>query len=224
MNAMPGDESVKRLSRRKFLGYAGGIAGAGMLISSCKKDDDDIITDTSAIDLGSNDKGLTNLMFVSQQVEADFYAAVMATPFSGMDGREKELIEDIYNHEIAQREYLRNYLQGDGTVVTTDFSSVTFSNRANVLSNAELIENLVVALFNEIGRLYAFSDNAALVAKLASVEARHAATISNMATKGSFFGSVEANGSEPGMLPSNAVIALNKFLVTKVAGNNLPNK
>ena len=53
MNVTPEYETNKNYSRRKFLGYAGGIAGAGLLIASCtKEEEDDIIRageDTEAI-------------------------------------------------------------------------------------------------------------------------------------------------------------------------------
>lgn len=221
MNVIPGAE--KGFSRRKFLGYAGGIAGAGLLISSCKKKDD-VVTEPGAADLGVNDDGLLNLLFVIQQVEADYYAQILATPYTGMTDEEKMLLTDMKNHEIAHRELLRNYLKGRSTEVSTDFSSVDFSNIASVLNVAAQIEDLSTQTGNSIAHLLAFSDNAALILKITSVEARHAGTVSNMKSKGAFFNPVDVTGAEPGMLPSNAIITLNKFLSTKVAGNNLPNK
>lgn len=224
-NVMPDleNENSSGVSRRRFLGYAGGLAGAGMLIASCKKDDPIATPTSGTIDLGVNDKGLINLMFVSQQVEAGFYTEMMKRSFAGMEDFERALFDDILQHEIAHREFLRNYLQGEGTVVETDFSSIGFGNRATVLEHAELIENLVVASFNEISRLLVFPDNIAMVVKLSSLEARHASTISHLRSFGSFFGPVDVTGSEPGMLPSNSIATLNRFLVTKVSGNNLPN-
>lgn len=224
MNIMPEQENTGNVSRRKFLGYAGGVAGAGLLLNACKKEDEDIITDPTAIDLGSNDKGLTNLLFVAQQIEVDFYEQVLATTYTNMSSYEWELLTEIHKQEIAQREFLRNYLKGEVTVVTTDFSTINFSNRANVLNNAILIEDLVTATFNEAARLYSFSDTAEIIVKMGSVEARHAATLGNLSSEGYFFGPVDIIGSEPGSLPSNTVIALNKFLQTKVSGNNLPNQ
>lgn len=223
MNATQEQETGKNLSRRKFLGYAGGIAGAGLLISSCKKEDDDVVPEPGAIDLGTNDDGLTNLMFVSQQIETDLYSKILTEGSLNMTDRNEVLMTDIYQQEVTHREFLRNYLKGRGTIVETDFSSINFSSPGDILSNLLLIENTIAGLFAEIGRLYAFSDNAAIVAKLASVEARHAATISNMMNKGDFFGPVDEAGLEPGILPSNAVITFNKYLATKVTGNNLPN-
>lgn len=213
----------KGVSRRKFLGYAGGLAGAGMLIASCKKEDDPVTSD-GAIDLGTNDNGLLNLMFVMQQIEAAFYEQVLNNKFTGISTQQEEYFKEMLDHEIGHRELLRNYLQGKGTVVQTDFSSVTFSSRLSTLENAELIENLGVAMLNEAGRLFVAGEHVALAGKMASLEARHAATVSNMISKGNFFGPVDVTGAEQGSLPSNTVTTINRFLATKVSGNNLPNK
>jgi len=212
------------VSRRRFLGYAGGLAGAGLLIASCKKEDPDVIPEPGAADLGINDQGLMNLLFVAQQVEAAIYTQAVLTPYSGMKEYEKLWLTDMRDQEIAHREFLRNYLKGQGTAVETDLSIIDFGSRASVLENLEVIENLVVATFNEVGRLLVFTDNLEIIVKMASLEARHAATISNLRNEGSFFGPVDVTGSEPGSLPSNSVTILNRFLATKVSGNNLPNK
>jgi len=223
-NVMP-EETVKAdgVSRRRFLGYAGGLAGAGLLIGSCKKEDS-TPTEPGTTDLGINDNGLLNLMFVTQQIEAAFYQQLVTMPYGGISAEESKLFADMLDHEIAHREYLRNYLKGNGTVIATDFSIIDFSARSKVLEHAELIENLVVASFNEIARLMVSAEHAGMVIKMASLEARHAGTVSNMRTKGSYFGTVDVTGSEQGMLPSNCITIINRFLSTKVSGNNLPNK
>lgn len=213
----------KGVSRRKFLGYAGGLAGAGMLIASCKKEDDPVTSD-GAIDLGTNDEGLLNLLFVLQQVEAALYDTVLKNKYTGMTAEEEAYFKEMHDHEIAHRELLRNYLKGKGTVITTDFSRVKFSVRSSVLENIELIENLVVATLNEAGRLFIAGEHVSIAGKMASLEARHAATVSNMISMGNFFGTVDVTGAEQGSLPSNTVTTINNFLATKVSGNNLPNK
>lgn len=223
-NVLPDNETVAAgVSRRRFLGYAGGLAGAGLLITSCEKEDA-TPQEAEATDLGINDEGLINLMFVIQQLEADFYAQILATPYAGMTEAEKLLFTDMSNHEIAHREFLRNYLQGKGTVVTTDFSIVDFGNKSRVLENLEMIENLSVGTLNEIGRLMVSDIHVGFVIKMVSVEARHAGTVGNMRTMGAYFGPVDVIGAEQGMLPSNSITTINRFLVTKVSGNNLPNK
>jgi hypothetical protein len=221
-NTMQEEVSINTgVSRRKFLGYAG-IAGAGLLIASCKKEEKVVAVD-GATDLGTNDDGLLNLMFVIQQVEAGFYEALLKNKYTGMTATEEAYFEEMLDHEIAHRELLRNYLAGRGTVVTTDFSDVKFAVRSSVMDNAELIENLAVATLNEAGRLFVAGEHVSLAAKIASVEARQAATIGNMRSWGNFFGPVDVAGLEQGSLPSNTITTINRFLSTKVSGNNLPN-
>ena len=215
-------EEKSGFSRRKFLGYAGAVAGAGVFIASCKKEDD-IIPSEDALDLGRNDEGLLNLLFVIQQVEADFYSRVISNRYNGMSDYDFELFAQIAKHEIAHREVLRNYLKQRGTVVQTNFEAIDFSNKVQVLENAELIENTCVASMNEVGRLLISGEHVSIVLKMASVEAKHAGTISNIIRDGAYFNTVDASGSEQGALPSNTVIAINRFLATKVNGSNLPN-
>ncbi|MBW7912638.1 MAG: ferritin-like domain-containing protein [Taibaiella sp.] len=221
-NTMQGEVSPSaEVSRRKFLGYAG-IAGAGLFVASCKKEEN-VVTEAGATDLGTNDDGLLNLMFVIQQVEAGFYEALLKNKYAGITSEEEAYFEEMLNHEIAHRELLRNYLAGKGTVVTTNFSDVKFAVRSSVMDNAELIENLAVATLNEAGRLFVAGEHVSIAAKMASLEARQAATISNMRSVGNFFGTVDVAGLEQGSLPSNTVTTINRFLSTKVSGNNLPN-
>lgn len=225
-NVTPDNETsaVPGVSRRRFLGYAGGLAGAGLLVASCEKENT-VTEPANVIDLGINDEGLLNLLLVLQQVEADFYKAVLANPYSAMTPMEKEYFTDMEKHEIAHRELLRNYLKSRGSVVTTNFAdTVDFSNKRSVLETAELIENQVVASMNEISRLLVSVEHVAIVLKMSSLEARHAATISNMLSMGAYFNTLDATGSEQGSLPSNTINTINRFLATKVSGNNLPNK
>lgn len=212
------------VSRRRFLGYAGALAGAGLLLDSCKKEEEPVKPADGMIDLGQNDNGLLNYAFVIQQIEASFYERAIAQPYNDMSALNKLYFTDMYWQEVAHRELFRNYLKNAGPVVNTDFSSVNFSSRDSVLEAAEIIENLSVASCNELGRLFVSGEHVAVIAKIASVEARHATTISNIRNRGNFFGPVDVIGQEPGSLPSNSITTLNRFLATKVSGSNLPNK
>ena len=214
----------KGLSRRKFLGYAGGVAGAALILDACKKEEEPTIAESEAIDLGTRDEGILNYLFVLQQIEAAFYIELVANGYSYMTDSERATFTEMRDHEIAHREFLRNYLKGNGTVVEVDLSSITISDRTSVLENGEFIENIMSGAMIEAGRLLVTPHNVELVAKMASVETRHATTMSNLRSTGNFFGTVDASGTEPGMLPSNVITTMNKFLKTKVSGNRLPNK
>lgn len=213
------------VSRRRFLGYAGGVAGAGLLIASCTKDDEPvIIEDPEAIDLGENDNGLLNLMYVMEQIEAEFYIQAVQSMYTTFSAEELNVFTHVRDQEITHREFLRNYLNGNGPIVEMDFSGIDFENKAVVLEHAELFENLTVGTFNEAGRLFISDNHVSIASKMASVEARHASTMSNLRSPGNFFATVDVIGSEPGDLPANTITTLNRFLITKVSGNNLPNK
>ncbi|MCB0698630.1 MAG: ferritin-like domain-containing protein [Chitinophagales bacterium] len=224
MNAKPEKQGNTDVSRRRFLGYAGGLAGAALLLDSCKKEDEPVISSGDGVmDLGMNDTGLLNLIFVISQVEAAFFEQVVLTPFS-TNSDEIGLITRMRDHKTAHKELIRTYLDGKGTHVTTDFSAINFGNKDGVLENAELLANISTGNCNEAARLLISDKHVEIVAKMGSVNARHAAAISNMRSLGNFFGPVDAIGEEPGILPANAIATINRFLTTKVSGNNLPNK
>lgn len=217
------NESVSGLSRRRFLGFAGGLAGAGMIISSCNKDDDTVPSD-GTIDLGTNDEGLLNLIFVMQQIEADFYQKANERPYIGINESNKTLLGHILKHEIIHREFFRKLLGGLGTTVETNFDAVRFTDVNSVVAHAKIIEDTLVSALNAMGRLMIAPENVELVLKLASVEARHISYISTLRDNDSFADVTDANGLETGSLPSNVVLIINRYLNTKVSGNNLPNK
>lgn len=226
MKETPGLEPQGKapLSRRKFLGYAGAIAGAGLVIASCNKTTDEAPTPDNTIDLGTNDTGLLNLLFVLQQLEAGFYERVIYESRNWFEPHDWEVFYRMRDHEIVHREFVRNYLKGNGSVVTFNYDTIKFNDRSNTLEHAELFENLVVGTMNEIGRLLISGEHVGVVAKMLAVDARHATTMSSMRNQESFLGTVDVTGSEPGISPSNCIVTLNKFLDTKISGNNLPNK
>lgn len=216
---------VRDVSRRRFLGYAGGIAGAGILLAGCdKKENTDPAVADGAADLGSNDEGLLNLLLVITQVQADYYEKMLSGYYTGINNEEIALYLEMQKHEIAHREFLRNYLKGRGATVKTDLSIVDFSSKQSVLSTLELLENLGVAAMNEISRLLVSVEHVAMVLKMSSLQARHACTISNILSLGAYYNTVDVTGAEQGILPSNVVNTINRYLSTKVSGNNLPNK
>lgn len=217
-------KDAANVSRRKFLGYAGVMAGASIVISSCKKENEPAPTTSGATDLGMNDTGLLNLMFVILQIQGRMYELVVENPFVGIPQRTLGMMERIRDHKFAQREFLRNYLDTKAIVVGTDFSIVDFTDGNSVMENMELLENLAVGTYNDLARLFTSDKHVAIACKIGSVTARHAATVSNWRNYGTFFGPVDVIGAEPGIQPANAITTLNRYLKTKVEGNNLPNK
>ncbi len=178
---------TKNVSRRRFLGYAGALAGAGLLVgglASCKKSDDPW---EGSVDLGSGDNALLNIVFIITQLQSAFYSQVLVTNYIGMNAQEMKLITDMRNHEIAKRELLRKVLSSAAVAdITPDFSSIDFAKRTSVLDTAKQLEDLSVSNHNGIANMLDATNIITLNAKMSSVEARHSAAIRDMSVMGSF--------------------------------------
>ncbi len=215
------------VSRRNFLGYAGGAAALAMAISACHKDNND--NNDSGINLGSGDIGILNYAYALEQLEAAFYTQVLLTPYTSIPNTEAARLKDIRDHEIAHREFFKAAL-GSAAIqgLTPDFSAIDFTNRTSVLNTAKAFEDLGVSAYNGAGNLISTTADGkaylTLAGKIVSVEARHAAYIRDLLSPGSFADStvIDANGLDGARMPSEVLAIANTFLVTKVSGSNLP--
>ncbi len=214
-----------RVSRRRFLGYAGAASGLVLLATSCNKDDDNMMNPSNGVDLGSGDVGILNYAYALEQLEAAFYMQVAMTPFSGITPMETALLTDIRDHEVAHREFFKKAL-GNAAIpaLEVNFSSINFSDRNSVLSTAKAFEDLGVSAYNGAGKLITSPDYLTLAGKIVSVEARHAAYIRDLISNGSFADStvVDMNGLDTSRMPSEVLQIASSFLKTKVNGSNLP--
>lgn len=181
------------LSRRKFFGLAGGVAGLGLVLSAtgCKNDDDD------GINLGTGDTGILNYAYALEQLEAAFYTRVVNSFFTDISEMEKTRLAEIRDHEIAHREFFKAAL-GSAAIpaLEVNFTSIDFTRRDSVLGTAKAFEDLGVAAYNGAGQLIQSKDYLTLAGKIVSVEARHAAYIRDLISYGTFANSevVDANG------------------------------
>jgi len=212
------------LSRRKFLNYAGVIAGAGLLIASCKKDDVQPTAEDDTINLGFNDTGLLNYAYLLQQLEAAFYIQVMKTPFSGMTTTEAGILSQIRDHEIVHREILKNYLGKDGIppALENDWSSIDFNLKSSVMAKAKFFEEVSVAGLNGICRLLIAEEHLVTLAKMSVVDARHSAIINDMITPGTFAEKADSNGMEVSQDPQSSIDITKRFFKKNITGINLP--
>lgn len=213
------------MARRSFLRYAGaGVAGIGLLAatSSCHKDRN-VAPTAGVTDVGSGDPGVLNFAYALEQLEAAFYLQVVATPYSNMPGIELAYLTDIRDHEVVHREFFKAAL-GTGAIkaLTPDFSKIDFSSRASVLGAAKGFEDLGVTAYDGIAYNIKNADYLTIAGKIVSVEARHAALISNLITSGSFAASdqVDSNGINISNKPSAVLAAANVYLKTKVSANS----
>jgi hypothetical protein len=216
------DEQRSTLSRRKFLGYGAAAAGVTVGILSCHKDDGDNMPSVGE-DLGSGDNGILNYAYALEQLEAAFYVQVIMSPYSGMPAAEMALLADIRDHEIAHREFFKNALGSNAIkALTPDFNKINFSSRESVLGAAKTFEDLGVSAYNGAGKLITNPAYLTIAGKIVSVEARHAAYIRDLIGNGTFADSTDSNGMDMAMNPADVLTAANNYLMTKVAGTNLP--
>ncbi len=215
------------VSRRRFLGYAGALAGAGLLagtLASCSKEEDPL---EGAIDLGANDTGVLNFAFALEQLEAAFYTQVILTPYTGLKVTDLEykLLLDIRDHEIAHREFFRKAL-GTAAIkdLTPDFSSIDFAKRTSVLAAAKTFEDVGVSAYNGAGKLLTTDVYLEIAGKIVSVEARHAAAIRDLILMGTFADStvIDQDGLDVVRRPEDVLVEVSPFIKEKLNIKNLP--
>jgi hypothetical protein len=210
------------MARRSFLRYAGASAAAVAVMgaaASCKKDR---VTVNSGTDIGSGDIGVLNFAYALEQLEAAFYLQVVATPYSGISSLETIFLTDIRDHEVLHRDFFKAAIGSKAIMaLTPDFSKINFSDRTSVLAAAKLFEDTGVQAYDGAGYLIKDPGYLTIAGKIVSVEARHAALISNLITPGSFASDqVDSNGLNKSASIKEILTAANGFLKTKVTANN----
>jgi hypothetical protein len=213
------------MARRSFLRYAGaGVAGVGLLsVAACHKDHN--VTPTSGVtDVGTGDAGILNYAYALEQLEAAFYIQVIATPYSGISASEMTNLTAIRDHEVCHREFFKAAL-GSAAIkgLTPDFSSIDFTSRTSVLGAAKAFEDLGVTAYDGIAYKIANVDYLGFAGAIVSVEARHAAYISDLITPGSFSPSAQVDattGLNITNTPPTVLMAANSYLKTKVSFNS----
>ncbi len=221
----------QRVNRRKFLLFSGTAASAAVLATACGREDGAPGTSNDGVNLGSGDFGILNYAYALEQLEAAFYVQVMATPYASMPAIEAEFLKDIRDHEVAHREFFKNALGSNAIqALEVNFSAIDFTSRTSVLNTAKAFEDLGVAAYNGAGKLLQSADYLLLAGKIVSVEARHAATIRELITPGSFadlpslapLGADNTNGLDAAKMPLDVLAIAGTFLKTKINARNLP--
>ncbi len=214
------------VSRRRFIGYAGALAGVGLLAGNiaCKKEEDPL---AGSIDLGVGDIGVLNLGFAIAQVQAAFYTQVLISPYTPLKSADIEykILQDIRDHEIAHRELYRKTLSSGAIKdMTPNFSGILFNKRTSILDTAKFFEDLSVSAYNGITKLLSNDPFVELFAKISSVEARHAAAIRDLIQMGTFTEStfVDSDGLDFIRDPKGVLFLLNAYLAEPLNANNLP--
>lgn len=211
------------ISRRRFFGYAGALAGAGLLagsLSSCQKEDD------PGIDIGSGDTGVFNYLYTLAQLQAAFYIQSLTVEFAGMNARERSYLTDIRQHELAHREFYRNILGGGGgSDLEIDLTSIDFHKRTDVLDTAIMFEDLSVSAYNGAAQLISTAANLTILTKIGSVEARHAAALRDVKLNGTFADTTvvnDVNGLDLVRTPYDVLPIIQPFFKKTLNISNLP--
>lgn len=214
------------MGRLTFLKYSGFTLAAGtMLVQACKKDDDG---DPTNYDLGSGDIGILNYAYALEQLEAAFYKKVTGSEYSGMNNAEREILNDIYKHEVAHVDFFKAALGSNAiSALEVDFSSIDFTNRLSVLNAAKTFEDLGVAAYNGAGKLIDSTEYLLLAGKIVSVEARHAAAIRSLLQPKSanFAGNDVVTvmaGLDQAKSPTEVLNAAKTYVKSTINASNLP--
>ena len=211
-------------SRRNFLKLGGvGIMAAGLTLVGCNDDDFQYIPPTDVFDLGSGDVGVLNYAYALEQLEADFYTKVVNSFYAGATVMEKEILTDIYNHEVIHRDFFQAAISGvTGNVLPTltfKYDGVDFNSRASVLATAKALEDTGVAAYNGAGKYITNLDYLVIAGKIVSVEARHASAIRDLINPGSMDFSGDdivdpISGLDVAKEPSAIIAAAGGFITT----------
>lgn len=221
------EKNASGISRRRFFGYAGALAGAGLLagMTSCK-DEGYSPPINNGINLGSGDVGILNYAYALEQLEAAFYERVTASFYSGITAKERTYLSEIRDHEIAHRELLKAALGSNAIpALTPDFSSIDFNSRTSVLNAARSFEDLGVSAYNGAGVLIRDPAYLTLAGKIVSVEARHASIIRELLQLNSFADTSIVNvisRIDPATAPRDVLTIAGKYFVEKLNPDYLP--
>jgi hypothetical protein len=221
----PGEAQVEKMdkavdvSRRRFFQLAGGIAGAGLILSACKGGK------PTDIYVGSGEVALLNYLYILQQVEAAFYTQAVATPYYGMNKSEQVLLTDLRDQEIGHREFFKKKLGADAIRdIVVNFSAVTFAERSSVLHHSKVIEDIVVSGMNGVVQLFTTTDYILTVSKMCSVEARHSAYARDLEKYNSFGDStiVNSNGLDQAASPTVVMSSIKVYIQSGFDTTKLP--
>lgn len=262
-------ENSKSKSRRKFIKLSGlGIAGSSFLLYGCSEDDlfdpgapvggpdpvDPPTTPppppppTGVFDLGAGNLGILNYAYALEQLEAAFYTEVVEGGyFAGANDEEKQILEDVWYHEVIHRDFFKVAItaavgEGNEDMVLPDlefdFSGVDFDSRDSVLGTSLVLEDTGVSAYNGAGNLIDVTTELGpvyllLAGKIVSVEARHASAFADLIepdtdafARDEILVSIDGFGpafdkATPPAEVIDAVVATG-FVVTEFTANELP--
>lgn len=211
------------IKRRSFFMYAGATAGVtALVLAGCSKNNDPVMPN-NAISLGAGDVGVLNYAYALEQLEAAFYARVVAAPASDFQTGELAYFNEVSQHEAIHRDFFKAAINRDAPGkllqnLTPNFTTIDFTKRTSVLTAAQTFEDLGVAAYNGAGILIKTAAYLVIAGQIVSVEARHAAYIRERLVPNSFSASpqIDANGLDKAMMPVDVIAAAQAFIMEKL--------
>lgn len=194
------------------------------------------MADPHQLALPTGDMGLLYYAYLLAVAQTTTYQKVIDAPPADLTAAERAIFSNLRDHEVVYRELIRYFIDPTGAVVLfpTDFAfntaSFTLTTRAGVLTAAQQLEDLTTKAYPVLLPLFTSTDAAqrALLLKTASVHARHAATVHDLLTPGSFANDDLADATTGQVLtktPTEVMAALAPFFapyVISVANLALP--
>ena len=188
---------VQPLGRRGFLRVSAASAATVALVATtgCSTETPPPIkADPFLLALPAGDQGLFYYGYLLALALSTTYEKVLASPPTDLTTAERTIFSNMRDHQVVYREVLRFYI--DPTLKTALFpadfafqlTAFTLTTRAGVLAAAQQLADLAAAAYPVLLSLITNSstNQRALLLKAVSVQARHAATIRDLRTPGSF--------------------------------------
>ena len=175
----------------------------------------------------SNDFGVLNFAYALEQLEAAFYALVVAHPdfATTFDEDQQAIFQDLAAHEAIHRDFLAAALGANAIPnLLPDFEDIDFGDADSVLETAQIFEDLGVGAYNGAGRYLTDPAFLTIAGKIVSVEARHASVISGLIEGGTIAGEgiINSDGLDPALAPAAVLSAADPFIFNTVSVSNVP--
>ena len=215
------------LGRRVFMRVsAASAASVALVVAGCGTTATPTPVDPYQLALPAKDPGLLYVAYLLAIGKAATYQKIVDASPSDLTTAERAIFADLRDHEVVYREMLKYVIDPAGTTVLlpTDFAfnvgKFNLATRAGVLAAAQQLEDLAAAAYLVLLTLYTTANlpQRTLLLKMSSVQARHAATVRDLLTPGSFANSdvVDSSGQLLTKTPTEVVAALAPYFAPYV--------